>query len=263
MIDDSQQLQALSTLVNRHGIGLVWMDASLRIVHLTDNVPSIMGLRESPIDALATTVFDEMRGMDDVLVEVIDQKRDSFAIELIEKNKGNDTPYQVAVTFYPLPRSEQTLAEPALLMVCEKVRVGDLIRKLSQHYVTLRLTNEEIQDAIWIDPLTNLGNRHALEHEFARLAIENARSTKDHVIVAIEVDEPTSPADESPNAQKEQLVRTCARVLKSNFRQMGSVYRRGGNEFVVIITASSATLDDLKKRFDLAEEQIRAKGFPK
>lgn len=258
--DTFLQFKTLSTLVDQHNIGLVWISADLHILHSTGNVSSIMGIAPPPASELVTTVFDELREMGNILLDIIAQRQTSFTLELIEK--GQDTPYPryVTVTFYPL---EQAPGAIGLLMVCENIRMGDLIRDLTQRYAALRLTVQETKDAAWLDPLTKLGNRQALEHEIDRLTRDSVKSPKDMLIVLVGIDDPLLSAASDDKEQKDRLLRSYARLLQSNCAPIGTVYRMSESEMVVLIpTLPAIDMGDLKHRFDQVDEQIRARGFP-
>jgi GGDEF domain-containing protein len=257
--DTFLQFKTLSTLIDRHNIGLVWIGADLRILHLTGNVATIMGIDPPPAGALVTAVFDELWDMDHILLEVIAQKRPNFTLELIEKGSGTERPRYVSVTFYPF---EQAPEKTGLLMICENFRMGDLLRDLSQHYAVLSLSNQETKDAAWIDPLTMLGNRQALEHEIDRLALESKKSANELMIVLVGIGDPEGFEEQGDKAQRDQLIRSYARLLQAHCAPLGTVYRMSETVLIVIIPKLSAVdLGDLKHRLALVEEQIRARGF--
>lgn len=96
------------------------------------------------------------------------------------------------------------------------------------------------------DDLTGLLNRRGLEADLARLLAEAARHGGEGVICFIDIDEFKTVNDTYGHAAGDEALKLVASVLSDNTRVNDIAARVGGDEFVVILTATTVS-DGLKK----------------
>jgi diguanylate cyclase (GGDEF)-like protein len=99
---------------------------------------------------------------------------------------------------------------------------------------------EELQSAATTDPLTGLLNRRAMED---RLAAELSRTQRHEIrtsVVAIDVDRFKNVNDTLGHAAGDRLLVELAQLLRQQCRNLDSVCRMGGDEFLVILPMTSA-----------------------
>jgi len=99
-----------------------------------------------------------------------------------------------------------------------------------------------LQSVAFLDPLTGVGNRRALERDLPReLARAKRRSTKVSV-AAIDLDGLKGINDEHGHAAGDVALQGLANGLVESLRLGDAVYRVGGDEFVVVMPETDATV---------------------
>jgi diguanylate cyclase (GGDEF)-like protein len=249
----------LASLVQHHQLGLVWLDVDLIIRQISDKAVELLGFPGRLVGMRISDILDELYGMDAILGEVVRRRRDSFSLELIEKENAAGRPYYISLSFYPY----QPPDEPAgLLLVCEYERMGHLIRALNQQYVEIRLLCWEKQSGFLIDPLTGLGNHRDLEYMISGEAITALQTSRDLVVAVIHLEGQRALRIQSAESA-DALLRAFARALKSGFRQDGKIFRLGEDQFAILLSSPpEETLHHLHRRVQAAVERVRLKGFP-
>lgn len=105
------------------------------------------------------------------------------------------------------------------------------------------------------DELTGCLNRHAYEADMGRLDL-----AKEWAYISMDLDGLKRINDSKGHAAGDELIRAAAECMKDSFREIGKVYRIGGDEFVVIITEQTKQLDALLGKFE-ADVNSRHGGF--
>ena len=86
------------------------------------------------------------------------------------------------------------------------------------------------------DTLTKLFNRRHFENEFEREFRRNKRYNNDLSIAIIDIDFFKKINDTYGHSCGDYVLREVAFLIKNNFRQTDTVFRYGGEEFVVLLT---------------------------
>ena len=115
-----------------------------------------------------------------------------------------------------------------------RARLADSRRKLSSAL-------EQIQELVHVDELTRAFNRRSL---LARLAEELSRSQRTHVpfsVAMLDLDHFKDVNDNHGHATGDEVLKTFARVAQTAMRKTDVFGRYGGEEFMMILTASGKT----------------------
>ena len=84
-----------------------------------------------------------------------------------------------------------------------------------------------------IDPLTQLGNRYALDDTLANLADQ-------YLVIYIDFDGLKAINDKFGHDEGDKLIKYGTKLIAKSMAPLGHVFRVGGDEFICIITIKSA-----------------------
>jgi diguanylate cyclase (GGDEF)-like protein len=255
--------ETFAVLVNQHNLGLAWVDAGLHIWRATANLAGQFNLA-SPLEGLSVTeLAPELEDAAGPLDEVRRGVRPAYAVELASRGSGAARPDYVLVTFYPLasPLIIEGQPETGLLLICQRIRLGELIKILGLSHVEMAPLNWPL--ASLIDPLTQLGNHQAFTRELAGRAVEAAESSSDLAVAIIDLDNFQAINESHGHVYGDQLLQSCAQALLYAIRRNDTSFRTGGDEFAVLLPATLPDdFDGLYQRFERIFEQVRQEGFP-
>jgi diguanylate cyclase (GGDEF)-like protein len=85
------------------------------------------------------------------------------------------------------------------------------------------------------DPLTGAGNRRALDEKLAEVCAAQARSSTPSSLLLIDIDNFKEINDEFGHAVGDQILVRLTEIIELRIRVTDSLYRIGGEEFVVVI----------------------------
>ncbi|MEP0755871.1 diguanylate cyclase [Coleofasciculus sp. FACHB-129] len=147
--------------------------------------------------------------------------------------KGADAYLQIA----PVRRRSAALAQEEIglqdRLLAAQIQMG--LRKV-QNYRQLMRTNDLLSTMALSDPLTELNNRRALEWELPR-QIQNARSRSIPLsLVMLDVDFFKSINDTYGHLIGDRVLQLLSARLQHNLRFQDTLFRYGGEEFVVILS---------------------------
>ena len=105
------------------------------------------------------------------------------------------------------------------------------------------------------DPLTHLFNRRHFENEFEREFKRTKRYKNDLSLAVIDIDFFKKINDTYGHSCGDYVLKEVAYLMNQNFRQTDTLFRYGGEEFVVILTETPDTtakvpLERLRKRIE-------------
>ena len=93
----------------------------------------------------------------------------------------------------------------------------------------------ELEAAAYVDALTGVGNRRALERDAARAFAAARRHQRSLSIAAIDLDGLKALNDREGHAAGDDALRRLALTLATHLRATDTVYRVGGDEFVLLL----------------------------
>lgn len=107
----------------------------------------------------------------------------------------------------------------------------------------------QLVDLATKDPLTGVGNRRALETRLAEVIAISRRKASKASLVIIDIDHFKEVNDVYGHAAGDEILQRLTRIIELRIRQADSLYRIGGEEFVVV-----ADGQDLDGAVHLAEQ---------
>jgi diguanylate cyclase (GGDEF)-like protein len=126
-----------------------------------------------------------------------------------------------------------------------------------------QLALSALHEAAESDPLTGLGNRRALNHAL-RNGLTEAREAQSSLhVISLDLDGLKKINDTEGHEYGDALLVHLATALRSTFQDEDSVFRVGGDEFVVLVKSSGSVaraLEGLCTRISAVEEQLRNSG---
>ena len=134
----------------------------------------------------------------------------------------------------------------AKLPLARTDEIGDLARsfqrmqdQISQQMVTLRDNREELEHMAQHDPLTSLPNRRMLQERLDQ-AIARARRNHEHVtLLFVDLDRFKDINDRLGHDAGDYVLRVVARRMQAVLREIDTLARIGGDEFIVLLDAPS------------------------
>ena len=166
-----------------------------------------------------------------------------------------DTPYAYFVLLTALQEKESAAIgiqsgadsymtkplDPLDLRICllAAQRVVGLHRSLNQKTTELEQAYKELFATSRTDALTRVGNRLRLHEDLARLEAEGERYGRRFSIAMCDLDHFKKYNDSLGHLAGDTALRTVAQVISKECRNTDMVYRYGGEELAVIMTAQS------------------------
>jgi diguanylate cyclase (GGDEF)-like protein/PAS domain S-box-containing protein len=119
-------------------------------------------------------------------------------------------------------------------------------------------TEEQVRQLAFVDPLTKLPNRRLLNDRLAQTLAASKRSGDYSALMFLDLDNFKPLNDTHGHAVGDLLLIEAAARLKSSVREMDSVARFGGDEFVVILAGLESSKTESKAQANVVAEKIRA-----
>jgi two-component system chemotaxis response regulator CheY len=118
-------------------------------------------------------------------------------------------------------------------------RVTSLYRRLDHEQTELQELNDELTDIARRDPLTDVGNRRALDEDLELFEARVNRYGHRYCVALIDVDHFKSYNDSYGHQAGDEVLALVARELKTQARAGDVLYRYGGDEFLCIFPEQS------------------------
>lgn len=112
---------------------------------------------------------------------------------------------------------------------------GSLVTCFAYIFATrLRHQQQQLEVLATSDPLTQAGNRRSLRSNLLAAISEHRRSNRPYTLMLLDLDHFKKLNDRHGHEAGDQALREFAELLRANVRTGDSVYRFGGEEFVVL-----------------------------
>ena len=144
------------------------------------------------------------------------------------------------------------------LPVHELVETSDRLQMIIDRAIGVaaaRMT-ERLQQQAFVDALTGLLNRRALERDLRREAGRAARHHRRFSLMVIDVDGLKLVNDNDGHAAGDSLLKSLAQALRNALRIGDTAYRIGGDEFVVLLPETD------EGRAESVAQRVMAEGGP-
>jgi diguanylate cyclase (GGDEF)-like protein/PAS domain S-box-containing protein len=135
---------------------------------------------------------------------------------------------------------------------------------VTQQYVALfsditrrKEMEERVHQMAFFDPLTNLPNRRLLADRLSQTLMSNRRSGRYAALMFLDLDNFKPLNDRHGHATGDLLLMEVAKRLKSSVREMDTVARIGGDEFVVMLSELDMAADTSTEQASAVAEKIR------
>ena len=113
------------------------------------------------------------------------------------------------------------------------------IIQLLEENAVLREKVADLEALVQCDPLTNSGNRRAFDTALKRELERTRRSGYPTCLILLDIDGLKRINDSFGHAAGDACLIKLARVLASKVRKLDSVHRIGGDEFAIVLAAST------------------------
>ncbi len=113
-----------------------------------------------------------------------------------------------------------------------RIRAGERIIALQEE---LAERNAQLAQMALIDGLTNVANRRAFDSEFHKLAAHSRRFSRPFSLLMLDIDYFKRYNDAYGHEAGDEALRRVAQALEETVRTSDSVFRYGGEEFVVLL----------------------------
>lgn len=118
-------------------------------------------------------------------------------------------------------------------------RSGQLEREVEQR----RIIQERFDEMVFVDTLTGLPNRTSFQDRFPNVLNEADRLSTKVAVLFVDVDRLKTVNDSLGHATGDALIRVAADRLRSHLRTNDSIYRFGGDEFIITLSRIRTVAD--------------------
>ena len=149
----------------------------------------------------------------------------------------------------------EVISRPELDAQGEIVGYHGITREITQR----KLLEEQVHQLAFFDPLTRLANRRLLDDRLSQALAAGRRSACFGALLFLDLDNFKPLNDEHGHAVGDLLLQEVASRLSACVRQVDTVARFGGDEFVVLLAELSADLAQSTQQATALAEKMRHK----
>lgn len=120
------------------------------------------------------------------------------------------------------------------------------------------LVDEQVRHLAFYDPLTGLPNRRLLVDRINQAMVASKRSGQYGAVMFMDMDNFKTLNDTQGHDAGDMLLSEVANRIKHCVREMDTVARIGGDEFVVVLRELSMDMEKSRKQAGIIAEKIRA-----
>jgi len=106
---------------------------------------------------------------------------------------------------------------------------------VTERTIELHEVNQRLMELTRIDPMLGIGNRRSMDEELVKIAERARRYGRPYSVALVDVDSFKKFNDNYGHQLGDNALVEVAKALKSSVRSADSVYRYGGEEFLVIL----------------------------
>lgn len=160
------------------------------------------------------------------MLGINDEQFDSLFDEMICEWKGYETLFHFDSIAFDSIADLEVRAKESMVQI--SLGMERTIREMSEQ-------QNELRELALLDSLTQLKNRSAFDAEVFQVSNEFRRESKSFGLIIADIDHFKKFNDTYGHAAGDVVLRAFANCLKESCRQCDTVYRFGGEEFVVIV----------------------------
>ena len=207
---------AYGRLFERMPDGVLVLDERTRLVEINPPASSMTGIGLDQIGKPANEIMSHWPGLSEAALSMEDMRE--------EIQITNDPSRHIEVRVMPLLSKNKHRDGVLILLrdLTERIRMENRLRQMSTH-----------------DGLTDLYNRAFFEGELARLERGHHYPVS---LLLVDVDNLKKINDNQGHAAGDEILKRTAAVLNDAFRSEDTITRIGGDEFVVILSNTGASL---------------------
>jgi two-component system cell cycle response regulator len=139
-------------------------------------------------------------------------------------------------------------------------RMTALHRQLIEVRAQLELANLELLGRSLTDVLTGLGNRRHMEEDLASVHAGAVRTGRSYGLALFDIDHFKRYNDHYGHMAGDEVLRQVAQSLRTTTRAGESVYRYGGEEFLLLLP--ECTVDDAMRAAERIREAVMDMALP-
>ncbi|MBW4649340.1 MAG: GGDEF domain-containing protein [Kastovskya adunca ATA6-11-RM4] len=231
----------VSQLVAAKVQGCLLADA---IVQIQTQLPNLIIVQASQADSLKLCrQIKEQNSLEGIYCLVVDDRiqcSPEIPLEQIQELLATADALENGADAYlrlvSKPESDTTLIQAEDRLLTAQIQLG--MRGVQMHR-ELQHMNDLLSTMALADPLTELSNRRALEWELPR-QIQNARSQETSLgLIILDVDFFKVVNDTYGHQIGDRILQLLAARLRHHLRLQDTLFRYGGEEFVIILTQTT------------------------
>jgi diguanylate cyclase (GGDEF)-like protein/PAS domain S-box-containing protein len=242
-IDDKKeseaQLQLAMFAMDKAFDAIYWLDKEGRIRYVNNNGCETLGYSREELMKLSIPDLDPDFPASQWKTHWESLKQDkSQLFETRHRRKdGSIIPVEVSANHVALGELEYNIA---------------FCRDISKR----RQTEQEIYSLAFFDPLTRLPNRRMLSDRLSKLLANSKRNDAYGALLFLDLDNFKPINDKCGHEVGDQLLIEVARRLTGSVREIDTVARFGGDEFVVVLGDLSSSREEMQKQALVVAEKI-------
>jgi diguanylate cyclase (GGDEF)-like protein len=152
--------------------------------------------------------------------------------------------------------SSQSVKERFELLLAERTRELEASRNEAQR------VSKQLQELAYTDTLTGLGNRRAFETDLESEVSRALHQGDTMSVLTMDLDMLKALNDTAGHERGDAFLRTFAEAVSQQLREVGRVYRVGGDEFMAILAHTGVPrFEEVRQELQKAIVKVQQSGF--